>query len=312
MGTPEFAVSSLKALIDHNYQVVGIVTVPDRPAGRGKKLTPSAVKEFALHADIPILQPLNLKDEQFKNDLAKWKADIQVVVAFRMLPQTVWDMPKLGTFNLHASLLPQYRGAAPINHALINGETITGATTFFLDHQIDTGNILMQQTVDILPADNAETLHNKLKEIGADLVVKTMEAILSCKVIAKPQKEIVSPESLKTAPKISKAFCKINWNQSGENIHNFVRGLSPYPAATSEIYKYNKEIISVKIFNTKFIPQIHEFEHGAIHIRDKKTMLVAVMDGFIQVNIIQQAGKKALKTEEFLKGMGDLNESSFQ
>ncbi|MFA5418203.1 MAG: methionyl-tRNA formyltransferase, partial [Bacteroidales bacterium] len=282
MGTPEFAVPSLVALIDNGFQVVGVITAPDRPSGRGKQLTQSAVKKCALDRGLHILQPENLKDPRFIEDLKKLKADLQIVVAFRMLPKDVWGMPPLGTFNLHASLLPHYRGAAPINHALINGETTTGVTTFLLDQEIDTGKILLQESVSISPGDDAGSLHDKLMAIGSHLVVKTAEAILMDAISPVSQTELETRvEGPKKAPKIFKSDCEINWQLSGEEIHNFVRGLSPYPAAISTIQKDNGDQISVKIFKTRFIQSKHHLTTGNIDIENKNNIRVAVKNGFI-------------------------------
>ena len=230
MGTPEFAVESLKALVESGYQVVGVITMPDKPIGRGHKIQYSAVKEYALSQNLTILQPENLKNEDFLTRLKTLKADLQVVVAFRMLPKAVWDMPPFGTFNLHASLLPQYRGAAPINWAIINGEEETGATTFFLTHEIDTGNIILQKKIPINRTDNAGTIHNKLMTLGAEMVLETVDLLLNEKIKAIPQKNLIDKnETLKPAPKIFRETCQLSLDKSVEEAYNFVRGLSPYP-----------------------------------------------------------------------------------
>ena len=232
MGTPEFAVESLRNLVENNYDVVGVITMPDKPAGRGHKLQYSAVKEYALEKNLKILQPEKLKDEDFLAELSALKADIQVVVAFRMLPEVVWNMPRLGTFNLHGSLLPQYRGAAPINWAIINGDKQTGVTTFFLTHEIDTGKIILQEKIDILPTDNAGTVHDKLMVLGAELVRKTIDVVISNQVNPEEQdSQITSETILKPAPKIFKETCEISTQHSALEAHNFIRGLSPYPTA---------------------------------------------------------------------------------
>jgi methionyl-tRNA formyltransferase len=308
MGTPEFAVPSLVALVDNGFQVVGVITAPDRPAGRGKILTQSAVKQCALELGLQVLQPENLKDPQFIEDLKQFRADLQIVVAFRMLPKNVWGMPLLGTFNLHASLLPHYRGAAPINHALINGETTTGVTTFMLDQEIDTGKILFQESVSITPEDDAGSLHDKLMDIGSHLVVKTAEAILIDAISPVSQSEIeIYIEEPKKAPKIFKSDCEITWQQSGEEIHNFVRGLSPYPAAVSIIQKNDGNQISVKIFTTRFVKSQHQLAIGSIDIEDKNNIRVAVKNGFVYLEELQQSGKKRMKADEFLRGTSDIS-----
>ena len=236
MGTPDFAVEPLKKLVENNYNVVGVITNPDKPAGRGQKIQEAAVKKYAKSQNLKILQPEKFRDESFLNQLRELKADLQIVVAFKMLPEVVWSMPKIGTFNLHASLLPHYRGAAPINRALINGDEKTGVTTFFLKHEIDTGNIIFQQEVPITPNDNAGIIHDKLMYKGADLVIKTVDAIIQNNYPAINQKDLVSSGTeIKHAPKIFKNDCKINWNKDISTIHNLIRGLSPYPASWSEI-----------------------------------------------------------------------------
>jgi methionyl-tRNA formyltransferase len=232
MGTPTFAVESLKALVENGYNVVGVITTPDKPAGRGYRMQASEVKKYALEHDLLLLQPEKLKNEVFLNELKQLKADLQIVVAFRMLPEVVWNMPRLGTFNLHASLLPQYRGAAPINWAIINGEKETGVTTFFLSHEIDTGKIIFREKMPINDDDNAGTLHDKLMKLGAELVLKTVDAVLENSIDTIPQSELISDETiLKPAPKIFKETCRINWEDTAENIYNLIRGLSPTPTA---------------------------------------------------------------------------------
>lgn len=302
MGTPGFAVESLKALVENKYNVVGVITAPDRPAGRGYKLQPSAVKEYALSQGLNILQPVKLRDEEFLEELRALKADIQVVVAFRMLPEVVWDMPPKGTFNLHGSLLPQYRGAAPINWAIINGETTTGVTTFFLKHEIDTGEIIFQEKIDIAPNDNVEIIHDKLMLIGAELVLKTIDAVIDDNISPKPQSEFYdNVDDLKPAPKIFKETCEIDWNQSSAEVHNFIRGLSPYPAAWTELeVKGDKHVF--KIFETTPITEAHDLPAGSIVTDNKATLRIATQDGFIEVIDIQMSGKRRMKTNQFLNG----------
>lgn len=304
MGTPEFAVEPLKKLVENNYNVVAVVTMPDKPAGRGHKIQHSAVKEYALSKDLPILQPTNLKDEEFIAELASYKADLQIVVAFRMLPEVVWDMPKMGTFNLHGSLLPQYRGAAPINWAIINGEAQTGVTTFLLQHEIDTGHILLQRKVEIGPNDNVGDIHDKLMFLGANTVVDTVDLILSGQENPIPQTELIQAEkmNLKAAPKIFKETCQINWNQSAQAVHNFIRGLSPYPAAWSTLLDAEGEKRVVKIFQSRIVDRQHQLAMGSILQEEKDELLVAVQDGFIAIEMMQLPGKKRLPIGDLLRG----------
>ena len=302
MGTPDFAVESLRALVGNGYNVVGVITAPDKPAGRGYKLQPPAVKAYALSAGLPVLQPENLKNEVFLGELKRLKADIQVVVAFRMLPEVVWSMPPRGTFNLHASLLPQYRGAAPINWAIINGEKETGVTTFFLKHEIDTGEIIFQEKVAIGENDDAGTLHDSLMTLGARLVVRTIDAVISGTVRSLPQSELTEGnKELKPAPKIHKETCRINWDRPVEEIRNFVRGLSPYPAAWTEL-DVNGEKMNFRIFATRTLPEAHRLRPGELVTDNKATLRVAAQDGFIEVLEIQLSGKKRMKTGDFLNG----------
>jgi methionyl-tRNA formyltransferase len=301
MGTPDFAVGVLKLLIEKGFQVVGVVTVPDKPAGRGQQLRGSAVKKYAVEKKIPILQPEKLRDEIFLQQLHSLNADIFVVVAFRMLPEAVWNMPKYGTFNLHASLLPQYRGAAPINWAIINGETETGVTTFFLDHDIDTGCIIFNEKTTIRKEENVEQLHDRLMTIGAELVIKTLEAIASGNVVPKPQ---LPTEHLHSAPKIHKETCRIDWNKNAEEIHNLVRGLSPYPTAFTEL-KGKDGNIQLKIFETKPEKQSHSLQPGAIESDNKSYLKIACNDGFVQLYDLQLAGKKRMSIKDFLVGFRD-------
>lgn len=299
MGTPEFAVEPLKRLVEEGYNVVGVVTMPDKPAGRGQHLQESPVKKYALEEDIPILQPEKLRDEDFLVQLKMWQADIQVVVAFRMLPEVVWNMPRLGTFNLHASLLPQYRGAAPINWAIINGEKETGVTTFFLKHEIDTGNIILQRSTPIHDEDNVGTLYNRLMNMGADLVVETMERITMGDVSTIPQDDSVA---VNPAPKIFKEDCKINWNKSAVELHNFVRGLSPYPAACTEVKNDKDQVLSLKVLETEVIDQTVSEQPGTLVSDGKKQIYFATEEGYLSVKKLQLAGKKAMTTEELLRG----------
>lgn len=297
MGTPHFATESLNALISSGANVVGVITAPDKPSGRGQKLTQSPVKICALKHGLTILQPEKLKDTGFLEDLRALNADLQIVVAFRMLPEVVWDMPPLGTINLHASLLPNYRGAAPINRAVMNGETKTGVTTFFLKHAIDTGNIILQEEVPILPDDTAGTLHDKLMVKGAALVVKTVKAIAAGEVHEQPQPE----EALHHAPKIYKEDCRINWNESQERIHNLIRGLSPYPTAWSTLVMPEKEPVMVKIFASEKVHELSQQQPGKIKIVNNK-LQVGTASGDLLITELQMAGKKRMKTADFLKG----------
>jgi methionyl-tRNA formyltransferase len=308
MGTPEFAVESLRALIAGGYNVVGVVTMPDKPVGKHQSiLQASPVKEYALSRNLPLLQPEKLKDPEFLQQLKSWNADLQIVVAFRMLPEIIWNMPRLGTFNLHASLLPQYRGAAPINWAIVNGEKETGVTTFFLTHEIDTGKIIAQEKIPIEDTDNAEIIHDKLMSLGSRLVVKTVDDIISDNIHPIEQKNIFSDEiELKPAPKIFKETCRIDWNKTTAEVYNFIRGFSPYPAAWTELTTEKGETIQMKIFETEKIDQTHRLNPATIVTDGKKQLDVATHDGFIRLKTIQQSGKKRMTTEEFLRGNGRL------
>lgn len=303
MGTPDFAVAPLKTLVDSGFNVVAVVTGEDKPQGRGRKVLPTPVKEFAVEHGIPVLQPAKLKDEAFLAELKSFNADLQVVVAFRMLPEVVWAMPKLGTFNLHAALLPQYRGAAPINWAVINGETKTGVTTFFLDKDIDTGRIMLKQEVDILPEDNAGTIHDKLMVVGSELVKKTVEMIISGDVKTVAQSELISSDTvLKPAPKIFKEDCRLDFSKDGISIKNLVRGLSPYPAAFTTLKIKDKEM-NVKVFEVGFEPDSSEKEVGKVITDNKNFIKISCQNGYIQLLDIQLEGKKRMKTEDFLRGV---------
>ena len=301
MGTPEFAVESLKMLVENGYKVVAVITMPDKPAGRGYKLQPSAVKEYALSQGLRVLQPENLKNEMFIEELNALKADLQIVVAFRMLPERVWNMPEKGTFNLHTSLLPQYRGSAPINWAIINGEKETGVTTFFLSHEIDTGNIIFQEKTAISEQDNAQSLHDRLMEMGARLVLKTVDAVLDGKVETKPQHDfILNEKELKPAPKIFKETCRIHWNKTVAETSDFIRGLSPLPAAWTTFSSDNN--LTLKIFAGEKIEKLHALSFGAI-VTDNKTYVdVAVKNGFIRLREVQLSGKKRMNIKDFLNG----------
>ncbi|MDR2651457.1 MAG: methionyl-tRNA formyltransferase [Prevotellaceae bacterium] len=305
MGTPDFAVAPLKALVENGYNVVAVVTVPDKPAGRGQKLQQSAVKVYAQTANLPVLQPPKLKDEEFLNTLRRYDGELFIVVAFRMLPEVVWQIPTLGTFNLHASLLPQYRGAAPINRAIINGEAVTGVTTFFINNEIDAGKIIFSEKVEITHNDNAATLHDKLMEAGAVLVLKTVDAIASDSVNLQQQPE---SENLKTAPKIFKEMCKIDWSQRPEEIYNFVRGLSPYPAAWCELTGKNQQSVSAKIYSAAYENIDHHLPFGTVKSDGKSFLKIACNGGFISITDIQLAGKKRLSVREFLTGFRDIED----
>jgi methionyl-tRNA formyltransferase len=297
MGTPEFAVGILKAILSKKYNVVAVITAPDKPAGRGQKIKLSAVKEYALTQDIPILQPTNLKDPSFLEELKEFNANLQVVVAFRMLPEAVWKMPELGTFNLHASLLPEYRGAAPINWAIINGETHTGVTTFFIDDKIDTGAIILKKQTAISKDENAGELHDRLICLGAETVTETLDLIKHNQVSLTIQPK----QETKTAYKLYKDNCKIDFTKSGIEIYNQIRGLSPYPTAWC-FFKNNNESWNVKIYETTLIKEKHNFEIGTI-IHDKRELKIAVSDGFLNILRLQFPGKKQMTTNELLNGI---------
>ncbi len=300
MGTPDFAVETLKVLIENEYNLVGVITAPDRPAGRGQKIHESAVKKYAVEQGLTVLQPLKFKNEEFLSELKALNANLQIVVAFRMLPEVVWDMPKYGTFNLHASLLPQYRGAAPINWAIINGEKESGVTTFFIEKEIDTGKILFQEKVAIGDKDNAGVLHDKLMETGGKLVLKTVKAIEEDDFTETSQESLfVDEKELKPAHKIFKQDCKIDWNQDIKKIHNFVRGLSPYPCAWTEFTKEEKTF-STKIYEVEIIDtKKHDFEVKS----DNKTFIhVSTPKGKLSIIEFQPAGKRRMKIKDYLKG----------
>ena len=298
MGTPEFAVGILDTIIKNNYEVVGVITAADKPAGRGQKLKYSAVKEYALAHNLTLLQPLNLKDETFLAELKALNANLQIVVAFRMLPKVVWEMQSLGTFNLHASLLPNYRGAAPINWAIINGETKTGVTTFFIDDKIDTGAMLLSSEIPIDETENAGHLHDRLMELGSKTVIDTLEMIETGNVSTEIQKDT---NEIKTAYKLNKENCKIDWTKSAQEINNLIRGLSPYPSAWCFFEDKNEEW-NVKIYEAKIISEEHNHPIGSL-ICTKKEMKIAVKNGFIQILNLQFPGKKKMSAPELLNGI---------
>lgn len=298
MGTPEFAVGILETILKNDFEVVGVITAADKPAGRGQKIKYSAVKEFALENNLKLLQPTNLKDENFLAELKNLEANLQVVVAFRMLPEVVWKMPKYGTFNLHASLLPSYRGAAPINWAIINGESKTGVTTFFIDEKIDTGAMILSKEIEINQDENAGELHDKLMILGSQTVVKTLKIIAEGTVKTTIQNENAE---IKTAYKLNKENCKIDWTKSGKEIHNLIRGLSPYPCAWCFIIDEENEW-NVKIYGAEFVEEEHNFEVGTI-LTTKKEMKVCTTNGFIIITSLQFPGKKKMKTNELLNGI---------
>lgn len=297
MGTPDFAVGVLKKMVEAGKNIVGVITAPDRPAGRGRKLMASAVKDYAVSQDLKVLQPTNLKDESFLKELKKLDANLQVVVAFRMLPKVVWQMPEFGTFNLHASLLPQYRGAAPINWAIINNEKKTGVTTFFIDEKIDTGSIIANKEVYIEKDETAETLHDKLMDEGSKLVLETLELIEKGKANPKPQPKT---SDLKEAPKLTSENTRINWSKSGKEIEAFIRGLSPYPVAWTILHNNNEES-KTKIYSANFERSEQNLKPGSILI-SKKELKVACADGFIIINEIQLPGKRKMDVSSLLNG----------
>lgn len=297
MGTPDFAVAPLRALVEGGYNVVAVVTTPDKPSGRGLKVNESAVKRYAVEVGLPIYQPVKLRDEEFVEAFRALDADLGIVIAFRMLPEIIWAAPRLGTFNLHASLLPQYRGAAPINRAIMNGESMTGVTTFLLNPQIDEGAVLGQVKVEIEPSDNVGTLHDKLMNVGVDLVLETVEKIAEGNIEPIEQSEMFDGE-LKPAPKIFKEDCHIDFSLGGEQIINLIRGLSPYPAAWANL----SEGLSAKIFDARFVAQKTDAECGTILSDGKKYLHVACADGVIEIEQLQLSGKKRMTAEELLRG----------
>ncbi|MBR5102752.1 MAG: methionyl-tRNA formyltransferase, partial [Muribaculaceae bacterium] len=301
-GTPDFAVESLKRLVDGEYNIVGVVTAPDKPAGRGHHMLQSDVKKFAVEHDLHLMQPERLKDEEFVEHLRSLDAQLFIVIAFRMLPEVMWTMPPLGTFNLHASLLPKYRGAAPINWAVINGETKTGVTTFFLKHEIDTGDIIQQQAIDIAPTDNAGTVHDRLMLLGADMVLDTVDAIINGMVKPLPQDQFLNEGELPTpAPKIFKETCHIDWRMPAEKVYNLVRGLAPYPAAWTELTN-GKERKQIKIFKTSQ-PLKYSYKLNPLDISSTtSSMRIACGDAELEILELQMEGKRRMTTAEFLRG----------
>ncbi|WP_299890818.1 methionyl-tRNA formyltransferase [uncultured Lacinutrix sp.] len=297
MGTPDFAVTTLQTLLENDFNIVGVITAPDKPAGRGRKLNKSAVKTFAESKHLNILQPTNLKSDDFITELKALKANLQIVVAFRMLPEIVWQMPKYGTFNLHASLLPNYRGAAPINWAIINGEEKTGVSTFFIDKKIDTGEMILQEELEITPDENAGSLHDKLMIIGSELVIKTVKLIETDKVKTTPQPEDAIS---KTAYKLNKNNCKIDWTASIDTIYNKIRGLSPYPAAWCELHN-GDAVLDVKIYTTEKEIKEHKHDIGSI-VFSKKEVKVSVKEGFIKILDIKLPGKRTMDVKSLLNG----------
>ncbi|MEE4000323.1 methionyl-tRNA formyltransferase [Tenacibaculum sp. FZY0031] len=296
MGTPDFAATILQHLVENDYNVVGVITAPDKPAGRGRKLNQSAVKKYALSQNLPILQPTNLKSEEFQENLKKWDANLQVVVAFRMLPKSVWALPEYGTFNLHASLLPEYRGAAPINWAIINGESKTGVTTFFIDDKIDTGEIILQSEVTIKEDEIVGELHDKLMHLGAQLVADTLDLIAKGEVATTKQPELEE----KSAPKLYPHNCKIDWSKPLNDIYNHIRGLNPYPAAWTTIVNGENEL-SAKIYGVSKDPSSHNLEVGTI-VTSKKELKIAVTDGYLNIHQIKISGKKLMDAQSLLNG----------
>jgi len=305
MGTPKFAVATLDKLVQKGYQVVGIITAPDKPAGRGRKIHESSVKQYAKKAGLHIMQPTNLKDEEFLNHLRSLKANLQIVVAFRMLPKQVWSMPEYGTFNLHASLLPDYRGAAPINWAIINGEKKTGVTTFFIDEKIDTGELILQETTEIGPEDTAGDLHDSLMNLGAELVLRTVSLIENNQVVTQKQP---LESTFKTADKINKETCKINWEEAAEKIYNHIRGLSPFPAAWTNLNNED-ELIVIKIYKAKWQKEEHNFKPGSVQFT-KKELKVASSGGYVYLTELQLPGKRKMAVIDVLNGL-KIKESAF-
>ena len=311
MGTPEFAVESLKRLVEGGYNVVAVITMPDKPMGRhGSVLQASPVKQYAVSQGLKVLQPEKLKDEAFVEELRSLQADLQIVVAFRMLPEVVWNMPPMGTFNLHASLLPQYRGAAPINWAVMNGDTETGITTFFLKHEIDTGEVIQQVKVPIADTDNVEVVYDKLMMLGGDLVLETVDAIINGTVKSIPQEEMFASEAeLRPAPKIFKETCRIDWNKGVKGVYDHVRGLSPYPAAWTELCAEEGKPQVLKIYETEKIFAEHHLPVGTVDTDQKTYFRIAVKDGFVNLLSLQLAGKKRMEVSDFLRGYRHVEDS---
>ncbi len=313
MGTPDFAVASLTALVENGYNVVLVITAPDKPSGRGKKLTESAVKKYADENGLPVLQPEKMKNQEFLEQLRLYNADLQVVVAFRILPEVVWNMPRLGTFNLHASLLPQYRGAAPLNWAVINGETITGVTTFLLDHNVDTGKIFFQRKTHIGVNDTVGDIHDRLMKTGAGLVLETVDALAEGEVQAIPQSELFHNKNLKPAPKIFKEDCKIDWLKKVQEVRNLIRGLSPYPAAWANlVHKISGRTIPCKIFFAQPVIAGGIAPVGTIDSDDETYLNVACADGWLEITDLQLSGKKRMNTVDFLRGFRQVYDYRFE
>jgi methionyl-tRNA formyltransferase len=307
MGTSEFAVATLGSLLMNGFNVAGVVTAPDKPSGRGRNISKSAVKEFAEFSSLPIMQPVNLKDPEFVNSLKKLNADVFIVVAFRMLPEIIWKMPGIGTINLHASLLPHYRGAAPINRAIMNGEIMTGVTTFFIDDKIDTGNILLREGIQIFPFENAGDLHDRLMKHGARLVIRTLASIVEDSITPQPQSNFLKPgEVPKEAPKIFPEDCIIDWNNEPVNIHNFIRGLAPYPGAKSFL-RTGSEKVSFKVFESLPENGTHMLKPGFIISDGKHFIKIACKNGFVNILNLQLEGKNKMNTLEFLRGFNITN-----
>jgi len=305
MGTPDFAVATLDMLVQKGYTIVGVITAPDKPAGRGRKIHESSVKQYAQKAGLHIMQPTNLKDKEFLDDLRSLKANLQIVVAFRMLPIQVWAMPEYGTFNLHASLLPNYRGAAPLNWAIINGEKETGVTTFFINEKIDTGELILQEKTGIGPEDTAGDLHDRLMNLGAGLVLKTISLIENDQVVTQKQP---MESQFKTADKINKETCKINWEESAEKIYNHIRGLSPFPTAWTNLNN-DDELIPIKIYKTKWQKEAHNFKPGTIKFT-KKELKVASPGGYVYLLELQLPGKRKMAVSDVLNGL-KIRESAY-
>lgn len=310
MGTPDFAVASLKALVEGGYTIVGVITAPDKPAGRGRQLSESAVKQYAVEQKLNVLQPEKLKNPEFLSELQNLKADLQIVVAFRMLPEVVWNMPPMGTFNLHGSLLPQYRGAAPLNWAIINGETETGVTTFLLSHEIDTGKVIFQERILIQENDTVGDIHDQLMDIGARLVLRTVDALAAGDVQAIDQGQMIeNQEQIKHAPKIFKEDCRIDWTKDCETVRNMIRGLSPHPTAWTELFHPGKdEIMTAKLYSAKRDTESMPAKPGTLLTDGKKYLKIACPDGWLSINEIQLSGRKRMKIDELLRGFQELGE----